>query len=107
MTLNIYQPDIINRMNKVFNGFMNFNTPATPNKGIVSNQETDTKISYHIHKRYRSSIGYILYLVKNSQPKSSNAVREISKFMDTANTSHYKALLRAIKYIIETKYYFC
>ena len=22
---------------------MNFNTPATPNKGIVSNQETDTK----------------------------------------------------------------
>ena len=68
-TLNIYQPDIINKMNKGFNGFMNFNTPATPHKGIVSNQETDTKISYHIYKRYRSSIGYLLYLVKHSQPE--------------------------------------
>ena len=42
-TLNIYQPDIINKMNKGFNEFMNFNTPSTPHKGIVSNQETDTK----------------------------------------------------------------
>ena len=55
MTLNIYQPDIINNITKVFNKYlkspMNFNTPATPKKGVVRNQETDTKISYNIQKR--------------------------------------------------------
>ena len=64
MTLNIYQPYIINKMNHGFNGklksLMNFNTPATPHNWIVSNQEKATKISYNIHKRYRSGIGYIL-----------------------------------------------
>ena len=84
---------------------MTFNTPATPHKGIVSNQEIDTKISYDIHKRYGSSIGCLLYLVKHSQPELSKAVREISKYMDKANTSHYKDLIRAIKYIIDRKYY--
>ena len=27
--------------------------------------------------------------------------------MVEANTSHYKALLREIRYVIDTKYYFC
>ena len=34
-------------------------------KGIVIKQETETKISNDIHKRYRSSIESLLYLVKN------------------------------------------
>ena len=29
---------------------MTFNTLATPHKGIVLNQETDTKISYNLKK---------------------------------------------------------
>ena len=81
---------------------MTFNTPATPHKGVVSNQETDTKIFYDIHKRYSSIIGYLLYLVKHPQPELSNTVHELSKFMDKTNMSHCKALLRAIKYIIDT-----
>ena len=85
-TLNISQPDTINKMTQVFNGdlksLMIFNTPATPNKRIVSNQQTDTKISYDIHKRYRSGISYLLYLVKHSQPELSNVVHEPSKLRD-------------------------
>ena len=49
MTLKIYQPDLINKMTQVFNedvkSLMTLNTPATPHKWIVRNQETDTKIS--------------------------------------------------------------
>ena len=45
-TLNISQPDTINKMTQVFNGdlksLMTFNTPYTPHKGIVSNKKTDT-----------------------------------------------------------------
>ena len=48
ITLNISQPDIINKMNQGFNrdfkSRMTFNTLDTPNTEIIINQETDTKI---------------------------------------------------------------
>ena len=91
--------------NEDVKSLMTFNTPDTLHKGIVRNQETDTNISYDIHKRDRSGIGFLLYLVKHSQPKLSNAVREISKCMDNANMIHYKDILRAINYVIDTKDY--
>ena len=109
MTLNIYQPNLIYNMNPGCNKdvklLMTFNTPDTPHKGIVRNQETDTKISYDLQNRYRSGIRLLLYLVKHSQPKLSNVVREISQCMDEANMSQYKALMHAIKYAIGTKVY--
>ena len=46
--------------NKDMKSLMTFNTPATLHKGIVNNQDTDTKISYDIHKRHSSGIGYLL-----------------------------------------------
>ena len=46
-TLNIFQPDLIKNTTQVFNedvkSLMTLNTPAAPHKGIVRNQETDTK----------------------------------------------------------------
>ena len=111
MTLNISQPDLINKMTQGFKedvkSLMNFNTPATPHKGVVRHQEKDTKISDDLQKRYRSGVGSLLYLVKHSRPELSTAVRELSKCMGEANMSHYKALLRAIKYVIDTKDYCC
>ena len=35
---------------------MTFNTLDAPNKGVVINQETDTKILNGLQKRYRSGI---------------------------------------------------
>ena len=56
-------------MNQGFNedmkSLMTFNTPATTHKGIVHNQETDTKILYNLQKRYRRGVGLLLYIVKN------------------------------------------
>ena len=107
MTLRISKPDIITKMTQVFNkdviSLIIFNNPATLNKYILSNQEIDTKIQYDVHKRYRSGIGSLLYLVKHSQPKLSNAVHELYKCMGKSNMSHYKSLLRSIKYIIYKK----
>ena len=64
ITLNISQPYLINKMTQVFNedvkSLMTFNTPATPHKGIVRNQETDTKISYDLQNKYRSGVGLLL-----------------------------------------------
>ena len=80
---------------------MTLNNPDKPHKGIIHNQETDTKISYDIQKRYRSAVGSLLYLVKHSRPQLSNAVRELSKCMYKANTSHYNSLICAIKYVMD------
>ena len=46
--------------NKDVKALMTFNNPDTIHKGIVRNQESGTKISYNIHKRYRSGEGLIL-----------------------------------------------
>ena len=107
MAFKIFQPDLINMMIQVFDEDMKllttFNNPATTNKGIVRNKETDTKISDNIQNRYSSGVESLLYLVNNSQPKLSNAVREISLYMDEANMSHYRAIIRAIKYVSDIK----
>ena len=63
------------------------------------------KISYDLQNIYKIGVGSLLYLVEHSQPKLSNAVHEISKCMDKANMRHYKAIMCAIKYVIDTKYY--
>ena len=49
MSLNIYKPHIITKINQGFiegvKSLMTFNSTATPYKGVMRNQETDTKRS--------------------------------------------------------------
>jgi hypothetical protein len=45
----------------------------------------------------------LLYLVKHSRPDMANAVRELAKVLDGATPAHWKAMLRVIKYVIDTK----
>jgi hypothetical protein len=44
----------------------------------------------------------LLYLVKHSLPDISNSVIELSKVADGATEAHFKALLRTVKYSIDT-----
>ena len=80
MTLNTYQTHLITKIIQLFNedlkSIMKFNTPDTSHEGIVRNQETDTKISHGIHKRYRIGVGSLLYLVKHSLIGLSHALHE-------------------------------
>jgi hypothetical protein len=45
----------------------------------------------------------LLYLVKHSLPDFSNSVRELSKVAVEATEGHIKALLRTVKYVIDTE----
>jgi hypothetical protein len=45
----------------------------------------------------------LLYLVKHSSPDISNSVRELSKVANDATEAHFKALLRTVKYVIDTE----
>lgn len=45
----------------------------------------------------------LLYLVKHSRPDISNSVRELSKVADGATEAHWKALMRVIKFVLDTE----
>ena len=63
---NISQPHQINKMTQGFikdvKSLRNFNTSATPHKGNLRNQETETNISYNLQKRYRSEVVSLLII---------------------------------------------
>jgi len=65
--------------------------------------EEGTELEDEKQQKYRSGVGSLLYLLKHSRPDLPNAVRELSKVMDQANEGHYKALLRTIKYVSDTR----
>ena len=54
---------------------------------------------------YQSGVGILLWLMKHSRPDIANSVREASKVMDGATMSHWKYLMRIIKYVIDTNNY--
>ena len=47
----------------------------------------------------------LLFLIKHSRPDISNAVRELTKVLDGATQAHWKAMMRVIKYVLDTKQY--
>ena len=106
----IHQPKLLKHLeesfgNKVKDILWQYNTPAGPKSIIMRPHEGDNLISPHQQTIFRSGVGMLLYLVKHSRPDISNAVRELSKVADGATMGHWKALMRTIKYILDTKYY--
>ena len=65
--------------------------------------ETDVLLSGEKKRKYRSSSGSLLYLVKHSRPDLANCVRELSKVNISATAGNYKQLIRALKFIETTK----
>ena len=45
----------------------------------------------------------MLFFVKYTRLDISNTVRELSKSNSKANYTHYKQMLRAVKYILKTR----
>jgi hypothetical protein len=106
-TIWIHQPKLFKHLEQTFGHLLQdvreYKTPAAPKTTIVRPQLGDPLISSDQQKLYRSGVGMLLYLVKHSRPDISNATRELSKVGDGATQAHWKQLLRAIKYTIQTK----
>ena len=45
----------------------------------------------------------MLFLIKNSRPNISSAVRELSNSNNKASYAHYNQMLRAVNYILKTR----
>jgi hypothetical protein len=108
-TIWIHQPKLIKHLEESFTSLITsdrvFKTPAAPKTVIMRPQEGDPKISAADQSLFRSGVGMLLYLIKHSRPDLSNSIRELTKVLDGATDAHWKAMLRVIKYVFDTKTY--
>ncbi|MGL4341969.1 MAG: reverse transcriptase domain-containing protein, partial [Lactococcus lactis] len=105
----IHQPKLLKHLEDSFGQYCKENkyylSPAAPKTVIVRPEADMPLISPTSQTQYRSGVGMLLYLVKHSRPDLSNAVRELTKVLDKATIAHWKALLRTIKFVFDTKSY--
>ena len=109
-TIYIHQPKLLQHLEDAFSQFCekgnrSFLTPAAPKTVIVRPEKDMPLLSPTNQTQYRSGVGMLLYLVKHSRPDIANAVRELTKVLDKATIAHWKALLRTIKFVFDTKSY--
>ncbi|KAL7530325.1 hypothetical protein ACHAWF_005014 [Thalassiosira exigua] len=101
------QPHLISKLEKTFGdevkGLREYKTPGTPNQYLIRNTDPAMALDKQQHKRFRSGVGMLLWLVKHSRPDIANAVRELSKVLDGTTEMAYKELLQAIKYVLDSK----
>ena len=65
----------------------------------------EDKVNPEDHETYRSGVGTLLYLTKNSRPDIFNPVRELSKTMDAPAPVHLKEMHKVIRHVLSTKGY--
>ena len=108
-TIWLHQSKLIKHLERDFRQYINteriYKTPAAPKTVIMRPQEGEPLITSKDQTIYRSGVGMLLYLIKHSRPDISNAVRELTKVLDGATQAHWKAMIRVIKYVLDTKEY--
>ena len=109
-TIWINQPKLIKNLELNFGKLIvtdrNFKTPAAP-RSVVMRPVKDQDPTLHLDQqhKYRSGVGMLMYLVKHSRPDIANATRELTKVLDGATDAHWKAMMRVIKYVLDTRTY--
>ena len=76
-------------------------TPAAAGETLHADEEVEL-LDVVGHSKYRSGVGKLLHLAKWSRVEMLNRVRELSRFMSKPNVLHWKAMLRAMKYAVNT-----
>ena len=103
------QPHLIKKMEKKFGDKVmegqSYKTPGTPNQGLRQPEGDTGMVSNEDQKVYRSGVGMLLYLAKQTRPDIQNAVRELSKCMQKATPAAFKEMKRVIIHVLDTKEY--
>jgi hypothetical protein len=66
--------------------------PCEPSDGVKETEQTS----------YRTGVGKLLHMMRWSRPDILNPVRELSRHMKVAAPVHLKAMLRVLKYCVDT-----
>ena len=78
-------------------------TPETPRFTARRPENPEDKISLEEHETYRSGVGTLLYLTKQSRQVICNPVRELSKTIDAPAQVHLKEMYKVIRFGLSTK----
>ena len=95
------QPVLVQSLNDEFEDIpqgSNPLTPARPGNILTTCVESD-KLSPEMHSRYRTGVGKLLYLAKNSRPDIANAVRELARHCHAPSKAHWDAMTLCIRYV--------
>ena len=102
-TLKFTQPVLLQSFTDEFDlPIPSYKTPGEPGKVLEACDEGQ-QISDHEQSKYRSAVGKLLHMMRWSRPEIWNAVRETSRRMSKAAPDHMKAVLRIMKYCVDTK----
>ena len=71
-------------------------TPGEVNLKLVNSNEGKKLVD---PKRYRSLVGSLLFIGKQTRPDILNIVNQLSRFLDKPDESHWKAAKRVLRYI--------
>jgi hypothetical protein len=103
------QPHLINKMIQNFKGKLLSKsgrmptTPAGTGEAVQRPREDQVLLKPGEQTEYRSGTGMLLFLIKHSRPDINNAVRELTKVMDTATDINRYQMYRLMKYVIKTR----
>jgi hypothetical protein len=101
------QPHLIKKLERSFGQYnkrlYKYLTPGTPGYTIVRPVTIEDKLSNEKQTIFRSGVGTLLQFVKHSRPDIANAVRELSKCMDSATEGAFKEMLRVIQFVLATR----
>ncbi len=96
-SLNIDQKDFVRTFAKPYGvGTSGIKTPGSQR----NSKEGDTSILDP--SIYRSGVGSLLYAAKCTRPDVANAVRNLSRHMDSAETTHMHEMYRVMQYLLNT-----
>ena len=101
-TMKFTQPVLLQSYNDEFNLLnKSFETPAQAGQ-VMSKVNEGDEVSPEVQREYRGGIGKLLHLMRWSRPDVWNAVRECARRMTSSCETHRKAMLRIMKYCVDT-----
>jgi Reverse transcriptase (RNA-dependent DNA polymerase) len=76
--------------------------PQVPGK-VLSEAKKLTKIEERqMGIPYRNLVGSLVHIQRGTRPDISNAVRELSRFLNCYNKEHYQSAIRVLRYLKQT-----
>jgi hypothetical protein len=79
-------------------------TPAPAGLVLVADKKEEA-LSPAMHKKYCSGNGKAMHAMQYSKPEMYNAVQDLSHHMQEAMQDHFKAMIRILKYSLDTVEY--
>ena len=101
-TLKFTQPVLLQSFSDEFElPSRRYNTPAAAGTVLIPGTEAELLNGMETTK-YRSGVGKLMHMMQYSRPEIYNAVRDLARHMKEPRQVHFDAMLRVMKYCIDT-----